>query len=196
MIELVFASNNTHKLAEVQAIVGDSFRIRSLLDIACQDDIPETGHTFEENAQQKTDYLRSKYDISCFADDSGLEVQALDNEPGVYSARYSGSRDMEQNIDLVLQKLANNRHREARFRTVISLYIHKQQYFFEGSVNGIITTERRGSAGFGYDPIFIPQDYEQSFAEMSAEQKNAMSHRAIAVKKLAEFLKNYTIPLG
>jgi len=196
MIELVFASNNTHKLAEVQAIVGDSFRIRSLLDIACQDDIPETGHTFEENAQQKTDYLRSKYDISCFADDSGLEVQALDNEPGVYSARYSGTRDMEQNIDLVLQKLANNRHREARFRTVISLYIHKQQYFFEGSVNGIITTERRGSAGFGYDPIFIPQDYEQSFAEMSAEQKNAMSHRAIAVKKLAEFLKNYTIPLG
>jgi len=196
MIELVFASNNTHKLAEVQAIVGDSFRIRSLLDIACQDDIPETGHTFEENAQQKTDYLRSKYDISCFADDSGLEVQALDNGPGVYSARYSGTRDMEQNIDLVLQKLANNRHREARFRTVISLYIHKQQYFFEGSVNGIITTERRGSAGFGYDPIFIPQGYEQSFAEMSAEQKNAMSHRAIAVKKLAEFLKNYTIPLG
>ncbi|QBQ42485.1 non-canonical purine NTP diphosphatase [Sphingobacterium psychroaquaticum] len=189
MLELVFATNNAHKLEEVQAIIGNKFVIRSLADIDCHDDIPETGVTFEENAQQKTDYLVNKYGLYCFGDDSGLEVDALGGEPGVYSARYSGSRDMETNIDLLLEKLGDNTNRTARFRTVISLYFNEQQHFFEGTIEGDIIRERRGVKGFGYDPIFIPKGYTQTFAEMSAEEKNAISHRSIAVGKLADFLK-------
>lgn len=189
MIELVFATNNAHKLEEVQAIVGDRFEIKSLSDIACQDDIPETGITFQENAQQKTDYLVNKYGLYCFGDDSGLEIDALNGEPGVYSARYSGSRDMEQNIDLVLEKLANTDNRTARFKTVISLYLNEKQLFFEGSIEGQIIEKRRGGKGFGYDPIFIPNGYDKTFAEMSAEEKNAISHRSIAVTKMAAYLK-------
>ena len=189
MLELVFATNNAHKLNEVQAIVGDAFIIKSLNDIDCQDDIPETGITFEENAQQKTDYLVNKYGLYCFGDDSGLEIDALHGEPGVYSARYSGTRDMEKNIDLVLEKLGENTNRTARFKTVISLYLNEQQHFFEGSIEGKIIKERRGIDGFGYDPIFIPAGYDSTFAEMSAEEKNAISHRAIAVGKLAAYLK-------
>lgn len=188
MLELVFATNNANKLEEVQAIVGDKFSIKSLADIDCHDDIPETGVTFEENAQQKTDYLVNKYGLYCFGDDSGLEIDALDNEPGVYSARYSGTRNMEQNIDLVLSKLGASENRKARFRTVISLYLNEQQHFFEGTIEGTIVGERRGVAGFGYDPIFIPNGYDKTFAEMSAEEKNAISHRGIAVRKLADFL--------
>ncbi|PRD49087.1 non-canonical purine NTP diphosphatase [Sphingobacterium haloxyli] len=187
-MELVFATNNAHKLEEVQAIVGDKFTIKSLTDIGCSDDIPETGVTFEENAKQKTDYLFHKYGLDCFGDDSGLEIDALNKEPGVYSARYSGSRDMEKNIDLVLAKLGDNPNRTARFRTVISLFRDKQQHFFEGVIEGDIIPERRGSGGFGYDPIFIPKGYDRTFAEMTAEEKNQISHRAIAVGKLAEFL--------
>ena len=189
MLSLVFATNNAHKLEEVQAIVGDRFVIKSLAAIDCQDDIPETGHTFEENAQQKTDYLVRKYAVSCFGDDSGLEVDALDKAPGVYSARYSGSRDMEQNIDLLLTNLGDKADRTARFRTVISLNLAGAQYFFEGSIEGHIIQERRGEGGFGYDPIFIPAGYSKTFAEMSAEEKNKISHRAIAVRQLADFLK-------
>ena len=189
MIELVFATNNAHKLEEVQAIVGDKFKLKSLAEIECHDDIPETGETFEENAQQKTDYLVNKYGLNCFGDDSGLEIDALNGEPGVYSARYSGSRDMEQNIDLVLEKLGDNPNRTARFKTVISLYLNKQQYFFEGAIEGTIIKERKGEKGFGYDPIFIPNGYDITFAEMSAEDKNAISHRSIAVSKMADFLK-------
>lgn len=189
MLELVFATNNAHKLEEVQAIVGDKFVLKSLSDINCHDDIPETGVTFQENAQQKTDYLVNKYGLYCFGDDSGLEIDALNGEPGVYSARYSGSRDMEKNIDLVLEKLGDNRNRTARFKTVISLYFNEQQHFFEGAIEGQIITERKGEKGFGYDPIFIPNGYNKTFAEMSADEKNAISHRAIAVGKLAEFLK-------
>ncbi|WDF68124.1 non-canonical purine NTP diphosphatase [Sphingobacterium oryzagri] len=189
MLELVFATNNAHKMEEVQAMVADLFVIKSLEDIGCQDDIPETGVTFEENAQQKTDYLVNKYGLYCFGDDSGLEVDALNLEPGVYSARYSGTRDMEKNIDLVLERLGKNENRKARFRTVISLYLNEQQHFFEGVIEGNIVAERRGAAGFGYDPIFIPDGYDKTFAEMSAEQKNAISHRSIAVAKLADFLK-------
>jgi XTP/dITP diphosphohydrolase len=189
MLELVFATNNAHKLEEVQAIVGDAFVIKSLNDIDCQDDIPETGATFEENAQQKTDYLVNKYGLYCFGDDSGLEIDALNGEPGVYSARYSGSRDMEKNIELVLERLGDNSNRTARFKTVISLYLNEQQHFFEGSIEGQIIKERRGLDGFGYDPIFIPKGYDTTFAEMSAEEKNAISHRAIAVGKLATYLK-------
>ncbi|MEJ5053076.1 non-canonical purine NTP diphosphatase [Sphingobacterium sp. MYb382] len=190
MLELVFATNNAHKLEEVQAIVGDRFVIKSLTDIDCHDDIPETGETFEENAKQKTDYLVRKYAVSCFGDDSGLEVDALDNAPGVYSARYSGSRDMEKNIDLVLESLLDNPERTARFKTVISLYLDGEQHFFEGSIEGTIITERRGEGGFGYDPIFIPDGYTKTFAEMTAEEKNQISHRAIAVRKLADFLNS------
>jgi len=189
MLELVFATNNTHKLEEVQSIVDGKFVIKSLADIDCHDDIPETGVTFEENAQQKTDYLVNKYGLYCFGDDSGLEIQALNNEPGVYSARYSGSRDMEKNIDLVLERLGASTNRAARFRTVISLYLNEQQHFFEGTIDGSIVTERRGVAGFGYDPIFIPNGYDKTFAEMTAAEKNAISHRSIAVAKLADFLR-------
>lgn len=191
MLELVFATNNTHKLEEVQAVVGDKFTIKSLADIDCQDDIPETGDTFADNAKQKTDYLVNKYGLYCFGDDSGLEIDALNGEPGVYSARYSGARDMEKNIDLVLERLGDNPNRTARFRTVISLYFNEQQHFFDGFIEGQIIKERRGEKGFGYDPIFIPNGYDKTFAEMSAEEKNAISHRAIAVNKLADFLKNY-----
>ena len=189
MLDLVFATNNAHKLGEVQAIVGGRFKIKSLDDIGCEDDIPETGHTFQENAQQKTDYLFSKYNVNCFGDDSGLEVDALNGEPGVYSARYSGSRDMEKNIDLVLERLDGKANRTARFKTVISLLLNGEQYFFEGAIEGRIITERRGEKGFGYDPIFIPDGYDKTFAEMSPEGKNKISHRAVAVQQLAAFLK-------
>src|SRR5690606_15412904 len=191
MLKLVFATNNAHKMAEVQSIIGDKLVLQSLSDIGCNEDIPETGTTFRVNAQQKTDYLVRHYAVNCFADDSGLEIDALAGEPGVYSARYAGSRDMEANIDLVLEKLADvaDDERQARFKTVISLYQDGQQHFFEGYIEGLIIHERRGVNGFGYDPIFIPNGYDKTFAEMSAEEKNTISHRAIAVQKLAEYLK-------
>lgn len=189
MLELVFATNNKNKLDEVRAIVDDRFHIQSLADIDCHDDIPETGDTFEANAKQKSDYLLNKYGLYGFADDSGLEVDALNKEPGVYSARYSGSRDMEKNIDLLLQKLEGKTDRTARFRTVISLYYNEQQHFFEGAIEGDIIDERRGEGGFGYDPIFIPKGYDRTFAEMTADEKNKISHRAIATQKLGDFLK-------
>ena len=190
-MELVFATNNAHKLEEVQQMVGDKFILKSLNDIGCTDDIPETGVTFEENAKQKTDYLVSKYNANCFGDDSGLEINALNGEPGVYSARYSGSRDMEKNIDLVLEKLQGNADRSARFKTIISLFVNGEQHFFEGTVEGRIINERTGTEGFGYDPIFIPNGYEKTFAEMSLEEKNKISHRSQAVAKLVDFLNNY-----
>ena len=189
MIELVFATNNAHKLEEVQAVVGNTFNIRTLADLGCTDDIPETGNTFEANASQKSTYLYERYGCDCFADDSGLEVVALGNEPGVYSARYSGSRDMEKNIDLLLQRLGDRPDRAARFRTVISLRIGDKEHFFEGVVEGTIGYERRGGGGFGYDPLFTPTGYQKTFAQMAPEEKNAISHRAIAVAKLADFLK-------
>lgn len=192
MIKLVFATNNAHKLEEVRAIVGNRFSLQSLADIGCSEDIPETGTTFRENAQQKTDYLLQNYGVNCFGDDSGLEIDALGGEPGVYSARYSGSRDMTTNMDLVLERLANvgSDFRQARFKTVISLYLDGEQHFFEGHIEGRIIDERRGANGFGYDPIFIPNGYDKTFAEMRAEEKNTISHRAIAVQKLAEYLKS------
>lgn len=191
MTELVFATNNAHKLEEVQAVVGDKFHIRTLADIGCTDDIPETGNTFEANASQKSTYLYERYRCDCFADDSGLEVTALNNEPGVYSARYSGTRDMEKNIDLLLSRLGDRTDRSARFRTVISLRIGDEEYFFEGAVEGEIGCERKGQGGFGYDPLFTPKGYQKTFAEMTPAEKNAISHRAIAVAKLAQFLKDY-----
>lgn len=191
MIKLVFATNNAHKLEEVQAVVGNKFQIVTLADVGCTEDIPETGNTFEANASQKSTYLQANYGYDCFADDSGLEVEALDNEPGVYSARYSGTRDMEKNIDLLLQRLGDHANRRAHFRTVISLRVGSEEYFFEGAVEGQIGYERKGSGGFGYDPLFTPLGYDKTFAQMTAAEKNAISHRAIAVAKLADFLRQH-----
>lgn len=188
-MELVFASNNEHKVNEVRAIAGSAIILKSLNDIACFDDIPETGSTFEENAGQKSRYIFDRYHCDCFADDSGLEIDALNGEPGVYSARYSGNRDFEQNMQLVLDRLEGHKNRTARFRTVISLILNGNEHLFEGSIEGKITLQRSGSKGFGYDPIFQPDGYEISFAEMDPAEKNRISHRAIAVEKLISFLE-------
>lgn len=190
-MELVFATNNQKKLLEVQAAVSDLITIRTLAEIGCVEDIPETGSTFEENAAQKSQYLLDHFGLDGFADDSGLEVYALGGEPGVFSARYSGSRDMERNIDLVLQRLQGKSDRGACFRTVISLRLHGQHYLFEGKIEGTLIEARKGTQGFGYDPIFVPQGYTQTFAEMNLAEKNAISHRAIAVTKMAEFLATF-----
>ncbi len=188
-MELVFASANEHKVNEIRAIAGEAILLKSLNDIACFDDIPETGSTFEENAGQKSRYIFDRYHCDCFADDSGLEIDALNGEPGVYSARYSGSRDFEQNMQLVLDRLEGQKNRTARFRTVISLILNGKEHLFEGSIEGKITLQRSGTKGFGYDPIFQPDGYEISFAEMDPSEKNRISHRAIAVAKLISFLK-------
>lgn len=188
-MELIFASNNQHKLDEIRAMAGNRFVIKGLDDIGCYDDIPETGVTFAANAGQKSHYIYERYRYNCFGDDSGLEIDVLNGEPGVYSARYSGSRDPERNIDLVLQKMEGMNNRKARFRTVISLILEGKEYFFEGSVEGRITRQRSGTGGFGYDPVFIPDGYSVTFAEIAPEEKNRMSHRAIAVQKMLDFLK-------
>jgi XTP/dITP diphosphohydrolase len=187
-MQLVFATNNQHKLEEVQALTGDHIQLKSLNDIACFDDIPETGETFEENASQKSRYIFDRYHLNCFGDDSGLEVDALNGEPGVYSARYCGSRDPEANLQLVLDKLVDTENRKARFRTVISLIIDGQEHRFEGLAEGEITREKAGVKGFGYDPIFKPAGFQITFAEMSSEQKNAISHRGKAMQQLIAFL--------
>lgn len=188
-MELVFASNNEHKVNEIQAMIGSTIRLRSLKDIGCTEEISETGRTFEENAGQKSRFVYEKFGLNCFADDSGLEIDALGGEPGVDSAHYSGSRNFEQNIQLVLDKLGDSEKRTARFKTVISLIIDAEEFLFEGSVEGKITKSISGSGGFGYDPIFQPDGYNISFAEMSADEKNRISHRAKAIEKLISFLK-------
>ena len=188
-MELVFASANEHKVNEIRAIAGDAILLKSLNDIGCFDEIPETGSTFEENAGQKSRYIFERYHCNCFADDSGLEIDALNGEPGVHSAHYSGSRDFEQNMQLVLNRMEGQNNRTARFRTVISLILNGEEQLFEGSIEGKIAVQQSGSKGFGYDPIFHPDGYEISFAEMDAAEKNRISHRAIAVAKLISFLK-------
>lgn len=188
-MDLVFASNNQHKTEEVQAIIGDDIVLKSLNDIGCFDEIPETGNTFAENAGQKSRYVYERYHCDCFADDSGLEIDALNFEPGVHSAHYSGSRDFEKNMQLVLDRLAGKTNRKARFKTVISLILDGKEHLFEGSVEGNITEQRSGSKGFGYDPIFKPDGYDISFAEMDPAEKNRISHRAKAMEKLISFLK-------
>ena len=189
-MQLVFATNNQHKLEEVQALIGDLVILKSLKDIDCFTDIPETGETFEANASQKSYYLFNNYNLNCFADDSGLEVDGLNGDPGVYSARYVGTRDSEANLELVLERLAGSNFRNARFRTVISLILDGQEHFFEGVAEGEITKSKAGVKGFGYDPIFIPEGYRITFAEMTAEEKNAISHRAKAIEKMIAFLKS------
>jgi XTP/dITP diphosphohydrolase len=187
--QLVFATNNLHKLEEVQSKVANLFKIISLAEIGCNDDIAETGLTLDKNASIKSNYIHDQFQINCFADDTGLEILALNNEPGVYSARYSGERDFVKNMDLVLLKMQGITQREARFRTVISLILNDKEYLFEGIVNGTIRTEIKGEGGFGYDPIFQPEGYNITFAEMDLASKNEISHRARAMQKLIDFLK-------
>ena len=191
-MKIVFATNNKHKLEEIKDILGKDFEIVSLAEIGCHEDIPETGLTLEENARQKSTYIVEYYNHDCFADDTGLEVDALNGEPGVHSARYAEGtdHDSEANMRKLLSKMANVKDRTARFRTVISLIINGVEHQFEGRVEGRIATEKHGKEGFGYDPIFIPEGYDKSFAELGEEVKNQISHRARAVKKLAEYLSS------
>ncbi len=189
MISLVFATNNPNKQQEVQAKVGEAFKILSLADINCTHDIAETGVTLEENASIKSSYIFDNYKLNCFGDDTGLEVEALNNQPGVYSARYSGTRDSEKNIDCLFQKMEGINNRNARFRTVISLILNQQEHIFEGIVNGTIRHQRSGTGGFGYDAIFEPEGYNITFAEMPLQEKNKISHRGLAMQKLISFLQ-------
>jgi XTP/dITP diphosphohydrolase len=190
MKKIVFATNNKHKLDEIRKILGENFEIVSLKEIGCDIDIPETGNTLEANALQKAEYVREHYGIDCFADDTGLEVDALNGQPGVHSARYAEGTDHDSNANMnkLLKELGNNNNRKARFRTVIALLLNGETHLFEGIVNGHIAYEKHGTEGFGYDPIFVPEGYEQSFAELGMDIKNHISHRARAVKKLADFL--------
>ncbi|MBR2630631.1 MAG: RdgB/HAM1 family non-canonical purine NTP pyrophosphatase [Bacteroidaceae bacterium] len=206
---LVLASNNAHKLEEIRAVLGSMYEIKGLKDIGCHDDIPETGNTFEANALQKALYVKEHFGMDCFADDSGLQVEALNGEPGVYSARYAakngksvGDNKDDANMDALLEKLnaippvaiaegplAGSEGWKACFRTCIVLVQEEEKYYFDGIVNGHIIREKRGDGGFGYDPIFVPEGYGETFAELGTEVKNGISHRARAVAKLAEFLK-------
>lgn len=191
MKDIVFATNNRHKLEEVRAIVGHVFNVLSLADIGCNEDIAETAQTFEGNALIKARYVHEKYRYDCFADDSGLEVQALENAPGVFSARYAGEpSDSQKNVAKLLREMEGIENRKARFRTCIALIYGGKESMFEGSIQGIIIKSQRGHNGFGYDPLFVPIGYDMTFAEMPAEEKNKISHRAIATKKLIEYLLN------
>ncbi len=190
MKEIVFATNNKHKLEEIRSITSNLLNILSLDDIGCTEEIQETALTLEGNAILKAKYVRDNYDKDCFADDTGLEVDCLGGRPGVHSARYAGEECIaDNNIEKLLQELKNQQNRNARFRTVIALIINGQEHFFEGIVNGHIIEDRRGSQGFGYDPIFIPDGYSQTFAEMDLDLKNQISHRGRATAKLIEFLR-------
>ena len=194
-MKLVFATNNQHKLQEVRQILGDRFEVVGLADIGCHEDIPETAETLEGNALQKARYVKEHYGLDCFADDTGLEVRVLDGAPGVHTARYAelfgtgDTHDSNANMNLLLRNLENKTDRHARFRTVFALIYQGEEHFFEGIVEGEILHERHGSEGFGYDPVFEPEGRGVSFAEMSANEKNAISHRGRATQKLVEFLK-------
>ena len=190
MKKLVFATNNAHKLEEIRAILGDKVEILSLNDINCHADIPETADTLQGNAALKAQYIYENYGLDCFADDTGLEVEALNGAPGIYSARYAGGEghDSEANMKKLLAEMQDKENRKARFRTVICLIEGGEEHFFEGIVNGSIIRERKGGAGFGYDPVFMPDGYSKTFAEMGNDEKNKISHRARAVQKLCEYL--------
>ena len=192
-MKLVFATNNKHKLQEVRDIVGDRVEVLSLADIGCYDDIPETADTLQGNALIKARHIYEKYGFDCFADDTGLEVEALDGAPGVYSARYAGEEcDSEANMRKLLENLTGKTNRNAQFRTVIALIINGEEMLFNGIVKGSIATEKKGDSGFGYDPVFVPEGHSASFAQMSSEMKNSMSHRFRATQQLSDYLKeNY-----
>lgn len=191
MKKLVFASNNAHKLSEIRAILGDHIEIISLSDLQCHEEIPETAHTLEGNALIKARYVWEHYGLYCFADDTGLEVEALGGAPGVYSARFAGEHaSFEDNVSLLLERLSGvAAPRRARFRTVVALIDEYGTHFFEGSVDGEITLERSGDHGFGYDPIFRPEGREETFAQLTEQEKNSMSHRGRAVQKLVRYLQ-------
>lgn len=190
MIKLVFATANQNKVKEIQALVPSFVQILSLNDINCTEDVPETQPTIEGNASQKAMFVSSNYKVNCFADDTGLEIEALNNRPGVLSARYAGeAKDANANMDKILSEMQGITNRKARFKTVISLVIDGKEKQFEGIVNGTILNEKRGSKGFGYDPIFVPNGYSSTFAEMELSEKNKISHRALAVNKLVQYLK-------
>jgi len=190
MKEIVFATNNKHKAAEVELLLGKDFLINTLSSIGCFEDVPETSDSLEGNARQKAKYVFDNYGIDCFADDTGLEVESLNGEPGIYSARYAGNqRSAEDNMALLLANLERQENRNAQFRTVISLVIDGEYYSFEGIAKGVITMKNSGTKGFGYDPIFRPLGYDITFSEMSKEEKNLISHRGIAIRKLVKFLK-------
>lgn len=188
-MKLVFATNNLHKLKEVQEMLSNTIELLSLKDIGCFEDIEETESTLEGNAKLKADYITEKYGFDCFADDTGLEVEALDGDPGVYSARYAGEHgNTEKNMEKLLIELQNKSSRKAKFRTIIALNLRNKQYLFEGICEGEILNEKSGVKGFGYDPIFKPKNASCSFAEMNSEEKNIISHRGIAIQKLVNFL--------
>lgn len=190
MRKLVFSTNNEHKLEEVRAKLSKYYQIISLKDLGDNTDVSETGNTLEENAMIKANYLWDTYHLNCFADDTGLEVEALDNAPGVYSARYAGEqKSSEDNVVKLLKELEGKENRRARFRTVIALIMDGKRYLFQGTVEGIITTSPKGTSGFGYDPVFQPDGYDKTFAELTLEDKNSISHRAKAVEQLVLFLR-------
>lgn len=189
MKTLVFATNNKHKLDEVRKITANLVNVVSLAEINCHDDIPETAETLEGNALLKAQYIKEHYGFDCFADDTGLEVESLNNAPGVYSARYAGpENNAEANMNKLLKALEGKENRKARFRTVIALILNGKEYQFDGIINGSITETKKGTCGFGYDPIFMPEGQNQTFAELGDDIKNTISHRALAVNKLADFL--------
>lgn len=188
--KLVFATNNQHKLDEVRRVVKDTFEILSLEEIGCHEEIDEPGETLEENAFIKARYIKEKYGYDCFGDDTGLEVEALNGAPGVHSARYGGDHDSNANIVRLLRELDGISNRKARFRTVIALILDGKEYQFDGIVEGKIINERKGSTGFGYDPVFVPEGYDNTFAELGDEIKSEISHRARATQQLCNFLQN------
>lgn len=192
-MKIVFATNNLHKLEEIRKISEGQLEILSLSDINCHDDIPETGDTLQENALIKARFVKEKYGLDCFADDTGLEVEALNNAPGIYSSRYAGEDgNSENNMRKLLHDLNSIENRAARFKTVIALILHTEEHFFEGEIAGEIINIKQGTNGFGYDPIFKPNGYDKTFGELSNEIKNRLSHRAIATQKLVSFLLSKT----
>ena len=191
-MDLIFATHNRHKVSEVQAMLPAGIHVRSLSDLGCDEDIPETADTLQGNALQKAQFVHERYNCNCFADDTGLEIDALDGRPGVYSARYAGEGcSFDDNVRKVLAELENVplAQRTARFRTVVALILDGRTYFFEGKVEGLMTLERHGVEGFGYDPIFLPEGYGQTFAEMDASEKNRISHRGRAMAQMVGFLE-------
>lgn len=191
MLELVFATQNPNKILEVEKMLPSSLKIKGLQDIGCNEDIPETQKTLEGNAMQKAKFIKDRYHVNCFADDTGLEIESLGGKPGVLSARYAGEqKDSNANIQKIWSEIRNATNRKAQFRTVIALLLDGEELTFEGIVKGEIIMEKRGSDGFGYDPVFIPQNYQQTFAEMPLNEKNKISHRYLAIKMFSEYLQS------
>ena len=194
-MKIVFATNNPNKLKEIQSLIPKEIEIISLKEIGCNEDIPETGDTLEANAFQKAHYIKDNFNYDCFADDTGLEIDELNGDPGVYSARYAGpERNANANMNKVLNELKGKKNRKAKFRTAIALILKGEEHLFEGKVEGYISKDKQGNEGFGYDPIFIPENNIRSFAQMSMQEKGAISHRGRAVKKLVAYLKNLSKP--